>query len=98
MTKSELIQSLSADAGLSQSQAGKIVNRLFDAIAEALQRGDEVRLTGFGTFRVTETAERTGRNPRTGAAIRIPPGKRVSFAAGTGLVGAVRGEGRSTSG
>jgi DNA-binding protein HU-beta len=98
VTKSELIQLISADAGLSQSQTGKIVNRLFDAIAEALQKGDEVRLTGFGTFRVTDTAARTGRNPRTGTAIQIPPGKRVSFAAGTGLVGAVRGEGRSASG
>ncbi len=92
MTKSDLIQQISKDTGLSQNQSGRIVNRVFQTIAEALQKGEEVRITGFGTFRSTETKERTGRNPRTGEEIRIPAGRRVSFSAGSALMGTVRGE------
>jgi DNA-binding protein HU-beta len=87
MTKSELIQSVARDTGMSQSQAGKVVNAVFDTIARSLQDGQEVRLTGFGTFRTVETKERPGRNPRTGEEITIPAGRRVGFTAGTGLLG-----------
>ncbi len=92
MTKSDLIQQISKDAGISQSQAGKLVTEVFNQIAGALQKGDEVRITGFGTFRVTETKERTGRNPRTGQPLTIPASKRVTFAPGSGLSNQVRGE------
>jgi nucleoid DNA-binding protein len=92
MTKSDLIHQLSADTGLSQSQAGKVVNEVFNLIASSLQKGDDVRITGFGTFRVSETKERTGRNPRTGTPITIPAGKRVVFAPGSGLSETVKGE------
>lgn len=91
MTKSDLIQRVSKDTGLSLTQSGKVVNDVFDTITKALQGGEEVRVTGFGTFRVTQTAARTGRNPRTGEQITIPAGKRPSFSAGAGLVDAVRG-------
>jgi DNA-binding protein HU-beta len=87
MTKSEMVQSVARDTGMSQSQAGKVVNSVFDTIARTLQNGDEVRITGFGTFRTVETKERPGRNPRTGQAITIPAGRRVSFTAGSGLLG-----------
>jgi len=92
MTKSDLIQQVAKDTGLSQNQTGKIVNEIFDAIADALQNGEDVRITGFGTFRTAETKERAGRNPRTGEEITIPASKRVSFTAGSGLLDAVRGE------
>jgi DNA-binding protein HU-beta len=87
MTKSELIQSVARETGLSQSQANKVVNSVFDQIARALQNGEEVRLTRFGTFRTLETKERIGRNPRTGQEITIPAGRRVSFTAGAALLG-----------
>jgi DNA-binding protein HU-beta len=87
MTKSEMIQSVARDTGMSQSQAGKVVNTVFDTVARTLQNGEEVRITGFGTFRTIETKQRPGRNPRTGQAITIPAGRRVSFSAGSGLLG-----------
>jgi DNA-binding protein HU-beta len=91
MTKSELIQSVARETGLPQSQASKVVNAVFDTIASNLQRGEEVRLTGFGTFRMLETKERPGRNPRTGEPITIPAGRRVGFTAGSGLTDFDRG-------
>jgi DNA-binding protein HU-beta len=91
MTKSDLIQQLAQDQGMSQNQAGKVVNKVFDLIGNALTKGDEVRITGFGTFRSAETKERPGRNPRTGDQITIPASKRVSFTAGSGLLDTVRG-------
>ena len=91
MTKSNLIQRLSRELGTSQTQSGKFVNSLFEMITRALESGEEVRITGFGTFRSAETKARAGRNPRTGAEIKIPAGKRVSFTAGAGLADAIRG-------
>jgi len=90
MTKSDLIQQVAKETGMSQNQSGKIVNKVFDLIGGALETGDEVRITGFGTFRSSETKERPGRNPRTGEQIRIPASKRVSFTAGSGLLDIVR--------
>jgi DNA-binding protein HU-beta len=92
MTKSDLVQQVAKDTGLSQNQTSKIINEIFDAISESLQKGEDVRITGFGTFRTAETKERSGRNPRTGEEITIPAGKRVSFTAGSGLLESVRGE------
>ncbi|HVC31970.1 MAG TPA: HU family DNA-binding protein [Chloroflexota bacterium] len=94
MTKSDLIQRVSKDTGLSLTQSGKVVNEVFDTITDSLKTGEDVRVTGFGTFRVTQTGARKGRNPRTGEEIMIPAGKRPSFSAGAGLVEAVRGEGQ----
>jgi DNA-binding protein HU-beta len=95
MTKSELIQSVARETSMSQSQASKVVNSVFETITRNLHNGEEVRLTGFGTFRMIETKERPGRNPRTGQAITIPAGRRVGFTAGSGLVGSDK-EGTST--
>ncbi len=91
MTKSDLIQSVARETGMSQAQAGKVVNQMFTTLADSLQRGEEVRITGFGTFRTVETRERPGRNPRTGEQITIPAGRRVQFTAGAGLLGAGKG-------
>jgi len=77
--KGEMASRIAEKAGFSTAQASRALNAVLDAIADSLAKGDEVRLTGFGTFRVTETKERIGRNPRTGEPIKIPAGRRVSF-------------------
>ncbi len=55
------------------------VDALFDTLAAALRRGESIEIRGFGTFSVAATKARRGRNPRTGAAVAIPPGRRVRF-------------------
>ena len=89
--KTELVKRTAEKTGLSSSKADQSVNAVLDVIADALSRGEEVRLTGFGTFRVTETKERTGRNPRTGEPITIKAGRRPAFTPGAKLAEAVRG-------
>ena len=73
MTKSELIQALAQDnPHLFHRDIERIVSTVFEEIATALARGDRVELRGFGAFSVKDRAARTGRNPRTGAAVRVP--------------------------
>ena len=62
---------------------------VFDAITDALKKGDEVRLVGFGTFTVARRAASEGRNPRTGEKIQIPASKQPKFKAGKGLKDAI---------
>ena len=90
--KTELVKRVAEKAGLSSAKADQAINTTLDVIADALGRGEEVRITGFGTFRVTETKERTGRNPRTGEAITIKAGKRPAFSPGAKLADAVKGQ------
>ncbi|NWM20062.1 HU family DNA-binding protein, partial [Escherichia coli] len=71
--------------------AGEAVNAVLEAIQDSLAQGDEVRLTGFGTFAVTERAATTGRNPQTGESIQIPASKAPKFKAGKGLKDTVNG-------
>ncbi len=90
MNKSDLVDAVAADAGLTKADAAKAVDALFDAITGALKKGDEVRLVGFGTFAVSERAARTGKNPRTGEAIQIAASKQPKFKAGKGLKDALQ--------
>lgn len=89
MNKNELIAAVADEAGLSKADSEKAVNAVFDAIADSLKKGDEVRLMGFGSFAVSERAASEGRNPRTGEKIRIPASKQVKFKVGKGLKDAV---------
>ncbi len=91
----DLIDRVSDEGGINKTQARKAVQAVISTIEQALARGEEVRLTGFGTFRVRQTAERMGRNPRTGEPTRIAAGKRPAFSPGSRFVEAVRGGGRS---
>ena len=91
MNQSELVAHVAAAAGLSKADAGKAVEAVFAGITDALRRDEEARFTGFGTFRVGETAAREGRNPRTGEAIQIAAGKAPRFSAGKELKDAVNG-------
>lgn len=89
MTKAELVAKIAADAGLTRVNAEKAVTSLVSVVTDALAGGDKITLVGFGTFEVLERAEREGRNPRTGEALKIPPSKVVKFRAGSKLKDAV---------
>jgi DNA-binding protein HU-beta len=85
MNKAELIDKVAAAAELNKASATRAVEAVLDSIAATLKSGDQVTLSGFGTFSVAARAARTGRNPRTGEAIAIPASKNPKFKAGKGL-------------
>ena len=89
MKKVELIEAVAAKAGLTKADAGRAVDATIAAITGALVKGDRVPLVGFGTFAVSKRAARTGRNPQTGAAVKIPARNAVTFKAGSALKEAV---------
>jgi DNA-binding protein HU-beta len=90
MNKTDLINVVAAEAGLSKKQAEEAVNATLDAIANALKNGDKVQLIGFGTFEVKDVAAREGRNPKTGEAIKIAASKTPAFVAGKGLKDSIK--------
>lgn len=85
MNKSELIDALACDSGLTKSDSEKAINSFLKVVQEALKEGDDVALVGFGSFGLKETAGRSGRNFKTGATITIPPRKSVRFKPGKNL-------------
>jgi len=89
MNKSELIDAVAADAGLTKAEAAKAVDAITDSITVALKSGDSVTLIGFGTFKVSKRSARTGRNPRTGAELKIAASNAPAFTAGKALKDAV---------
>ena len=82
MNKAELIDKIADDAEISKKQAAAALDSFTDPIAKTLKKGDKVTLVGFGTFSVSKRAARTGRNPQTGAAIKIKAKKVAKFKAG----------------
>lgn len=90
--KTELQQEVAEKAGLNKAQAGRALDAVLESISDALAKGEEVRLTGFGNFVVTQTSARTGRNPRTKETINIPAGRRPAFRPGSRLKTAVSGK------
>lgn len=89
MNKAELIDKVAVAAELNKASATRAVEAVLDSIAGTLKGGDQVTLSGFGTFSVSARAARTGRNPRTGESISIPASKNPKFKAGKGLKDAV---------
>ena len=89
MNKNELISSIASETGLTKTDAAKAVDAFVASISSALKSGDEVRLVGFGTFAVSKRSAATGRNPRTGATIKIPARNQPKFKAGKVLVDSV---------
>jgi DNA-binding protein HU-beta len=89
VNKSELIDQIAASADLSKAAAGRALDATIAAVATSLKKGGMVTLVGFGTFYVGKRAARSGRNPRTGAAIKIKAAKVPKFRAGKGLKDAV---------
>ncbi len=82
MNKSELIKHIASQAGLTQAQATVALQAVETAVIETLANGGEVALVGFGTFKVTDRAARTGRNPKTGEELQIAASKVPTFKAG----------------
>ena len=89
MNKSELIDQIAQSADMSKAAAGRALDATIAAVKVALKKGGTVSLVGFGSFYVGKRAARSGRNPRTGAAIKIKAAKVPKFRAGKGLKDAV---------
>jgi len=85
VNKTELIDEIAKQADISKAAAGRALDAAIGAIKQSLKKGNEVTLVGFGTFAVGERAAREGRNPRTGATIKISAAKVVKFRAGKAL-------------
>lgn len=90
MTKEELINKIAKDAKVTKAQANKAAHAFFDGVTSSLKRGRKVSFVGFGTFSVAKRKARMGRNPQTGAAIRIAASKVPKFKAGKQLKDAVK--------
>ena len=89
MNKTDFVQAIAEKIGSSQADAGKSIDAVIAVISEALAKGDDVKLPGFGTFQVVDRAATEGRHPRTGEKITIPASKNVRFKAGKDLREAV---------
>jgi DNA-binding protein HU-beta len=90
MTKADLVEKMAKDSDIAKVAAGKALDSLIDAVTRTLKKGDKLALVGFGTFSVGKRKARTGRNPQTGAAIKIPARKVPRFSAGKTLKDALR--------
>ena len=82
MTKKDIILKVSDETSLKQTDVKKIVQKTFDYMVEALVRGEKIELRNFGVFKVKQRKSRTGRNPRTGQVVPVPPRKVVIFKPG----------------
>jgi DNA-binding protein HU-beta len=89
MNKSELIDQIAKSADISKAAAGRALDATIGAVKTSLKKGGMVTLVGFGTFYVGKRAARSGRNPRTGASIKIKAAKVPKFRAGKALKDAV---------
>jgi len=89
MNKSDLVDAIASESGLSKADAGRALDGFTSAVTNALKGNDAVSLVGFGTFSVKHRAARDGRNPRTGETIKIKASNNPSFKAGKALKDAV---------
>ena len=90
MQKSDLIEKIAGEAGISKAAADRALSALLNNITKAMKKGDRISLVGFGTFSISKRAARIGRNPQTGAEIKIKAKKVPKFSAGKSLKEAVR--------
>lgn len=91
MNRKELVDELATRSGCSKADAERGLSAMLDIISDTLKKGDGITLVGFGTFEVRKRAARTGRNPKTGEALKIKATKVPAFKAGAGLKAAVNG-------
>ena len=85
MNKSELVDAIAADSGLTRADAGRALDSYVGTVNKTLKKGDEVAITGFGKFSVVKRAARVGVNPRTGEKVKIKASKAPKFTAGASL-------------
>ena len=79
MNKAQFVEAIAPDANIPKVEASKAIDAMIRETVEALREGERLTLTGLGTFNVQQRPERVGRNPRTGAAVKIPPRKVIKF-------------------
>ena len=91
MNKSQLVDAVSADSGLSKADASRAVESVIGTVSKTLKKGDDVSITGFGKFSVVKRAARQGVNPRTGERVQIAASRVPKFSAGSQLKAAVKG-------
>ena len=89
MNKTQLLEAIVAKTGMKKKDADAAVVAVFDSISEALAKGEKVQVSGFGSFDTKKRAARTGRNPHTGAAIKIPAYTCASFSPSKALKTAI---------
>lgn len=85
MNKAELVSLIADKTQLTKKDSEKALKAFIDVVSEQLQKGDKIQLVGFGTFEISNRAARTGKNPQTGKAIKIPATKAPKFKAGKAL-------------
>jgi DNA-binding protein HU-beta len=90
MNKSELIDSIAKEADINKTDAEKILNAITGVITKNLKKAGKIQIIGFGSFEMRQRAARNGRNPKTGATIKIKASKSAAFVAGKGLKDAVK--------
>lgn len=90
MTKTDLVEKIASKTGLTKKAAADALEAMLETVSGALASGDKVTITGFGTFLVRSRRERMGRNPQTGAPLKIPATKIPAFTAGKALKAAVK--------
>ena len=91
MTKAQLVAKLAEAGGVSRKQADEIMTALIDTVIKSVKKGDNVKVTGLGIFRLRKMKARMGRNPQTGEAIKIPARKKVGFSVAKAFKDAVLG-------
>ncbi len=89
MNKSDLIEAMASDAGITKAAAKKSLESFLGNVEKSLKKGNRVSLVGFGSWSVSKRAAREGRNPQTGKTIKIPAKKVVKFKAGSDLSNSV---------
>ena len=92
MNKTELVDAIAKETGLSKKDSEKAVKAFTEAVSKELKKKGKVQLVGFGTFETAKRAARTGKNPQTGAAIKIPAATVPKFKASKALKDAVNGK------
>jgi DNA-binding protein HU-beta len=92
MNKAELLEVAVNESGISKTAANKALDAMIQAIVKTVSKGDTVTLVGFGTFKSAKRAARTGKNPKTGASIKIPATTVPKFSAGSAFKTAVAGK------
>lgn len=98
MNKSELIDAIAGQSGLSKADSGRALEAVTEVIVKAVASGDSVALVGFGTFEAKERAAREGRNPATGEALKIPAKRVPGFKAGAKFREAVEAKAKPKGG